>query len=164
MAILVRKLDKKGWLRAEIAKELGGLQADALKNFKTTDNALSVYRLDGDIVPLDRILAALAGTRDHLQEIDYAMFDAELLKVHDIDTNDGPGETPDEEVNQRHLNLIKLTAPKLCALISSIQARGTVARAASKMVRNALLDSIHQARIKKDKLNARLIPRLEDEG
>jgi len=36
-------LEKKAWLDKQIADELGDLQADSLKNFRTSANTLSVF-------------------------------------------------------------------------------------------------------------------------
>lgn len=65
-----------------VAKEIGGLQADALKNFKTTENKLSVYQIENidDRTLVIRVLAAIAAGRDKPGEIDYAIFDSMILK------------------------------------------------------------------------------------
>lgn len=55
---------------SEIAQQLGGLQADALKNFQTTDNTLSIFYVD-DVVPPERVAAVIALGGDRLDNVDF---------------------------------------------------------------------------------------------
>lgn len=103
----------------------GGLQADAVIDFKTDSNSLSLYVVEDDRSNLHQITAALAANADSVSNVDYALFDKQLL------INEGfvldstiKGNTPDLEVNDWHLDLIQLTAQSLGRLIEVVHVQG----------------------------------------
>jgi hypothetical protein len=58
----------------------GAMHADPLADFNTQDNCLSLWLIEGENSNLDRVLAAIAGTRQFAQNLDFA-----LLRVwHEI--------------------------------------------------------------------------------
>lgn len=52
MSILFRKLERKVYMEPQKADELGGLQADALRNFITKENVLSVYEVENELIDI----------------------------------------------------------------------------------------------------------------
>ena len=160
MAQLVRKLEKKIWLDRQIAAEFGGLQADALKNFRTSDNTLSVFLVDTDLVPADRIVAAVAGGGQHLTAIDYAVFDTAVIDEIGIATARNQGNTPDEEVNSQHLDLVSLTADQVVTLARSVQDHGEMRRINRKDIASLLEKGISDGKLKPQKLNQELFAKL----
>ena len=79
----------------------GETQADALLDLQTKDNRLSVFRVDNDI-DIQRVVIALAATRDHVANLDYAIFDDDELIARGIDITRTVGETPDQTANTLH--------------------------------------------------------------
>jgi len=159
MSTLLRKLDKKIWLDRQVAERLGSLQADALKNFKTTENKLSVF-LSDDVEP-DRILTAIASSRDKVAEIDYAVFDDKVLKQAAIKSEKTKGETPDDVVNMHHIDLIDLTAQQIHDLASFIQNYGVLQRHSKKSVVKLLNQAIVDGRLENSKINTKLLAELQ---
>jgi hypothetical protein len=101
---VVRKLENKMWLEPEIYPQLNGTQADALKNFRTTENRLSLFIAD-DENAISRILAAIVAGGQNATNADYAIFETEILDQCGINYERCPGETADEQVNKLHIDL-----------------------------------------------------------
>jgi len=160
LSILFRKLERKVYMEPQKADELGGLQADALRNFITKENALSVYEVENKLIDIERILAAIAGMRDNVQEVDYATFDSNLLEEFEIKTKKIKGDTADDEVNNLHIDLIDLTAKQVCLLASSIQKDGNLMRILKKKIGREITEGLKKGYLNKNKINEKLLPKL----
>ena len=73
----------------------GDLQGDALLDLQTKGNALSVYHVGG-VAGVDRVVTALAATRQFVSNLDYVVFDDAPLASSNIDFVQSNGETPDK--------------------------------------------------------------------
>ena len=119
MPTLVRKLNNPHWLKP-VGGNSGQPQADALKNFNTLHNNLSVYEVaDGEYDAASLAVAVAAGT-DRLQEVHFVVFDCKLVTELGIPINKTQGGTPDQYANALHRNLRIGTPKKLCALTEAI--------------------------------------------
>lgn len=148
MTSLIRKLVKFVWIDPAGAEKLGGLQADALKNFKTSCNTLSVFRVpENDNLSIEHIVAAVAARLDRLENIEYAVFDAAILDEHAIKSSEVKGKTLDARVNDLHVDLADLTAVQICAIAKSIQQHGDLRRLYKDDVCKFLADSIRNGAI-----------------
>ena len=165
MPKLIRKLEQKFWLDPQKADEIGGLQADALKNFKTTENALSVFKLnDNDIEKsVTRVLIAIACGRDKTDKIDYALFDDEILNTLNIKVNEKDGDTPDSDVNKLHIDLHSLTGDAICKLAGFIQNFGELHRLWPKDVEKAIRKGIEEGHLEVTNINTKLFDKLKKE-
>jgi hypothetical protein len=154
---VVRKLDNKLWLDPEISKELHGaqVQADAMKNFRTSDNKLSVFIAD-DADKIPRILAAIAANSTSIANVDYAIFDTDILDQHGIKYKKCPGDTPDEDVNQLHVDLEYLSAFQVCSLAQDIQGKGSLDRFSKKFIMNAITNGINNKYLNKERVKIKL--------
>ena len=88
------------------------IQSDALLDLRTEDNKLSVYKVENE-ADTERVIIALAATRENLSNLDYAVFEDSTLASTDITISQQNGETPDAEVNKLHYDLTNLTVRKL---------------------------------------------------
>lgn len=140
---ILRKIRKSKWYKHERVPWLaeGELQADALGDLQTSNNELSVWQVEDDRSNLERIITALAANSDHISNLDYALFDAQVLLELNIQSKHSRGNTPDEEANVWHLDLIQLSAQKLMKLAKAIMTDGEKVRFLPK----ELLQSIRQA-------------------
>lgn len=156
MAYLLRKLNNKrywdksphedeAWLVDEFAR------ADALKNLLTTNNSLSMYRVDDPVSQVDRVLAALASTT-HLKNVDYAYLDESEVVNIGVKLHAVPGETPDEFVNTLHVNLVELTSERLSDLAKLSIKISTSKRLYVKKVKKLIKGNINNGYIDKDKV------------
>ena len=160
MSILFRKLQKKLFMDPQKAKELGGLQADALKNFTTMENALSLWEIQNELNDIERILAAIAGTRDNVQEVEYATFDSKILEELEIKTNKIRGDTADDKVNNLHIDIIDLTAKQVYLLASSIQKDGELRRILKNKIGRKITENLKVGYLDKRKIDEKLLPKL----
>jgi hypothetical protein len=163
VAKLIRQLDQKIWLDRQIAEEFGGLQADALKNFKTTENKLSVFKVDEDNIQntVIRILVALACGRQSPDKVDYALFDSDVLKRLDIQFDEIEGTTPDLTVNKLHIDLKKLSGDKICEFAKLIQNSGELERLLSKDLEKAMREGIEKEHLQVEGINPRLLQKIK---
>lgn len=160
---LIRKLDNKQLLDPEISKELNGTQADALRNFRSQNNSLSVFIAD-DQNKIARILAAIAASGSNLDRADYAIFDTALLEHHGISYEKCPGETADKEVNDLHVDLKDLTVSQVCKLVQDIQNEATLEHISKKEVEKNIINGLEYGFLTRDRINVKLknleIPRI----
>ncbi|MEH2299367.1 MAG: hypothetical protein V7K88_10110 [Nostoc sp.] len=150
---------KSKWYKTETTAWLllGEFQSDLLGDLATSGNKLSVYRVEDDCSNLERLVAALAANCDRIANFDYVLFEEKILKDIGIKSEHTKGETPDETVNNCHLDLIELSAFRLVDLAKQILDRGKVERFSPLKVTNLLADSIKKGYLNKAKM--RLIPK-----
>ncbi|MBI5747051.1 MAG: hypothetical protein HZA13_08620 [Nitrospirae bacterium] len=150
MPFLFRKIDNKrrwdkdasfSWL------ELHDIQADPVTDLKTSQNILSVYCIDDERSNLDRVVAAIAATRDRFDILDYILFDQRILSEIDVKIEKTIGKTPDEQVNNCHLQLVELSGFKLVNLAKVILNKGETDRVLKKYVAKLIKDGIAAGQI-----------------
>src|SRR3989344_4880870 len=156
LALLLRKLEKKIWLDPEFSKKLGYFGSDALRNFRTSGNSLSVFLVQKDLILITRILTAVIGGCEYVQEAEYALFDSSILDGLGVKYVQDEGTTADTEVNKQHLNLVNLTTQQICQLAEKIQAIGTLDRVSKKKIAQSLRDGIKNGTIQPDRLYSKL--------
>lgn len=167
MPLAVRKVDHKAlWTKepdGPLAAWLprGELQADALGDVATKQNRLSIYVIDDAAgVTVDRVVAAIAATRDYVTEFDYIAFDVDVLGPLGIKTLVCPGETPDEAVNRVHWDVIDLTAMKLTAFATAIHQGGKVVRRNGTDVGKLINQGLKVGQVDKDRVRPGLSAKL----
>lgn len=127
MALLLHTVRQNRWLRDEARYWLdnGDVPADALSDLRTSQHRLSVWEVLPDHSNLERIVRALAVTKDKIAATGYVLFDSEWLPAIQIAVSrDQPGTTPDKGANDWHRDLIDLSGNKLVALTKTILERG----------------------------------------
>lgn len=127
--------------------EAGELQGDALKDVLTRNGRLSVYRVANE-TDRQRVVVALAATKEHIENIDYAVFADSDLASLGITVLDVRGDTPDEVVNELHYELGNLTVKRLIRLVEIISfgehkrvQRGEVEKQLQEAVRSGHLNN-----------------------
>ena len=164
MTVICRKLrqkrhwDGKPWLGPQEA------QADAVKCLETSENRLSVFVLDRPEDQTERVVAALALTRDNLAQIDLAIVPVEVLVRCDIQRKRVEGQTSDSGVDGWHEDLVELTVAKIAQLASAIRSEGEVRRYNQKKVETAIQKSLNADYINTEKINRDLVPSLRKRG
>ena len=135
----------------------GDIVADLLADFQTRGGATSVWLVEDDRSNLDRVLVALAVNRDHLTNIDYILFDLDLLSQADVKTEKGDGKTSDDMVNdQWHLNLVELSGHKLVSLTRRIFERSEAGTMLKKRLGELALQALGSSRLNTDKINPKM--------
>jgi hypothetical protein len=130
VSLLLRTIRKAKWYKNENVSWLaeGELQADAMADLSTKDNELSVWHIEYDRSNLEQVVAALAAGRDSIANLDYALFDQQILSAIGIKIKDTKGGSPDEKVNSWHRDLMELSATKLMELAKAIQTKAAKER------------------------------------
>lgn len=152
MSYIFRKVDKPWWYKDqrdqfEWLKD-GELVADILcEEMATVNGTLSVYLLDEGKSQLDRIVAALACTRNYLQNLDYVIFrQDDLNQVFSLE--DSLGETPDSLVNNLHRDIVHLTPALVNDLTYRIRdRRESICRCTRSKVKKKILQEINNGHI-----------------
>ena len=163
MTRLVRKLDKKIWIDKEVASREGWLDtgsvcADALKNFKTSENRLSVFSLaQEDLLP--RIVCAIVASPNtkNVPDTDYVIFDRSIIAELGISTEDTSGETLDDEVNSLHIDLTRLSGLKLVQFAEKLQEHGKIGRITKKELAKVLNTQIQAGTFVESELSEDLL-------
>lgn len=158
--MLVRKLNKKIWIDREILADLGGMQGDALKNFNTSENALSLYYVD-DAVTAKRVAAAIACGRERLDNADFAVFDESVIDELHLEVDRTPGETADTVVNGNHINVINLTATKVARLAGFVHEKGNLGRVTKKQLTSMLKALIRGTDVDRTRISDSVLSVLE---
>ena len=164
MTTIFRKLsqkrhwDRPPWLGA------GDSQADAAKCLRTEENKLSVFRLEDSDVQTERVVAALALTRDNFAEVDVAIAPEKVLEACGIQHAKVPARTPDSEVNDWHLDLVELTVAKIAELATAIRTEGRIRRYYPADVRAAIQKSLRTDYIAVECIKPKLVQSLKRHG
>jgi hypothetical protein len=131
--------------------------ADSLNDFRTHDNSLSTFIVDDDRSNLNRIVAALAGTRPDIDKLDYLLFDLQTLSTSSVRTKKSRGDTPDEKVNEWHVDIIEVSGFKLVRLISAIRAgQYQTGRFLPKEIRQLIEQGVNSGEINRERLQAKI--------
>ena len=113
---------------------------------------------------IDRVVAALALTRDKLENLDLVIAPKEVINTCDIEQCKIQGGTPDSEVNKWHLDLIELTVDKIADLALAIKNEGEFKRYHHAKVEEVIQNSLDNDCIAIDNINRNLKVSLEKKG
>jgi len=165
VSLILRKINRSKWYKDSDPPWLleGELQADVLGDLRTSSNALSVWHVESDRSNLERIAVAMVLQTKHLDHFDYALFDAQILTELNIQIVEAPGDTSDQEVNDRwHRDLIELSAGRLMELAQVIHSERTERkRILAKRIASYLADFIRAGHIDRAKLEQSQVDKLE---
>lgn len=154
MPLVLRTIRKAKWYRHEGVSwlEEGELQADALGDLVTKNNELSVWIIRDDESNLEQVVAAMAATRHHLSNFDYALFDLQHLSDLNIRMQHTRGESPDEQANAWHRDLIELSASKIMQLAKIIMEEAERRRVSEKQIRRMIIRAVNADQIDRAQL------------
>ncbi len=156
MSAVFRKLNKKRHWDSKPWLESRDVQADVAKCLTTTENKLFIFLLEKPNEQVERVVAALALTRDNLACFDLAIVSEDILSQCNIQLNKIKAKTLDAEVNEWHYDLVELTIGKVSQLASSIKCRGEIQRYQEKQVRLAIKKSLDAHHIEVDRISPKM--------
>lgn len=155
MPLVFRTIKKSKWYRNDAVPWLGhdDLQADALVGLRTEGNALSVYFVkEDDAETVERLVTALAATRQSIQELEYALFPQDVLSEIGIKITAEEGNTADSVVNTWHRHLTELSAGKITRLADAIRNGARKERVLGKRIRGMIINALATDRVDRSKL------------
>lgn len=154
MPLVLRTIRKAKWYKHENVPwlEEGELQADALGDLATKNNELSVWIIQDDESNLEQVITAMAATCHHLSNFDYALFNLEHLSDLDIRMRRTRGESPDEQANAWHRDLIELSASKIMQLAQIIMKEAARHRIPEKQIGRMITRAVDNDQIDRAQL------------
>ena len=144
MARIVRKLNaKRNWDDEPWLQEGDVQSAVSSRCLETKNNKLSIFVVDQGDEPVQRVVAALALTRDSLDVLDLAIVSERILDPCKIKKRiQSKGETPDPVVNAWHTDLAELSVTQVAVLAKEIKSQGTILRYQERDVISAIRTSL----------------------
>jgi len=128
------------------------LQADALNDLGTKSNELSVYHIAPNKSNLDQVVVALAVNTTDPSNIDFALFEENIISELGIKIKKSKGELADDQVNNWHSDLHELSASKLLSLALAIKKKAKIERKAPMQVLNIVADSLNNDQIDRSRV------------
>jgi hypothetical protein len=161
----LRTIRKAKWYKNEDVSWLaeGELQADALADLATKGNELSVWHIEDDRSNLEQVVTAVAAGRDNIANLDYALFDQQILSAINIKIKETKGGSPDEKVNAWHRDLVELSATKLMELAKAIQTEAAKERILPKDIIRLIKRAIASGQIERAKLKPGVTAKIEND-
>ena len=122
--VLKGNINTRIWARSEECSNLSWLTseevvADLILDFRIFKGELSVWRIEDDRSNLDRVIAALAATRDNPAHYAYTLIDKELLRDKGFNLEPTAGTTLDDKVNTWHFDIVELSTQKAADLANT---------------------------------------------
>lgn len=153
MPLLLRSIKKSRWNKDNFSwLTQDDIQADLLGDLVTSNNNLSVWLVQDDKSNLNEVITALASNRDTLSNLDYVIFDVNLLSDINIKIEINEGKTPYEKANRWHRDLIELTANKIVKLAESLLKHSSKERILDKEILNLIKVAVSNGQIERGKL------------
>jgi len=161
MPHILRKIRKARWYKYNqlnfpwLLEE--DIPADPLGDLATNNNTLSVWQINDDQSNLHQVVTALAANSDDIANLDYTIFDQQLLQEINITIKLTKGNSPDEMANLSwHHDLIELSARRLIDLAKAIWTHGEIKRIPEKEILNLIAQAVGSEQIQSIKLRPKI--------
>lgn len=133
------------------------------KNFKTTNNVLSLFIVKNDLSNLNRVLAAIASTRKYTAHIDYTLIPVKEINHRRFNIIQTTGQTPDSVVNtEYHRDFIEITGFQLARFAKIILDNDNFGRKREQPIIELIIQNIGDGKLDKNKLNPDLFETIKD--
>lgn len=150
-------LDDDDWQRHEAP-------ADILSDLRTNGNELSVFFIPRDnAARATRVATAMAANKSKLDHYEYILFEAAALEpIVDEHVRPSAGDTPDQEVNRLHRDLIELSAGQVANIANAMwQARDGLVRLLQADVERLVADAIKAGQIDRARVKTKILNQLQ---
>ncbi len=161
MPLILRKIRKARWYKDSKSNFPWLLDedipADPLGDLATNNNELSVWQVEDDKSNLHGVVVALAANSDDISNLDYALFDQQLLNEINIAIKPSKGVSPDEIANLNwHSDLVELSARKLVDLAKAVLVNAEIKRIPEKEILHLLVQAVLSGQIERAKLRSKI--------
>lgn len=130
--------------------------AEALKDLRTDDNALSVFEVES-VADARAIAIAIAAGKLNFDNCEWFLFDDSVLNALEISIEKSEGRTPNTRINGLHWDVGPLTGRKLVALAEAISPEpeefGFILK---KDVESTIVDSVKSGELDISRINRSL--------
>jgi hypothetical protein len=125
MPFLLRKVKLSRWVRSACPwLGYGEIPADVLMDLGTQNNELSLWEVDDDRANLNRIISAMAATKENFDPFDFMLIDRRRVEDTGLALESSPGDTPDEGAQAWHYGVSLLTTQKVNLLAAAYWEHG----------------------------------------
>ena len=125
----------------------GDLIADVFLDLCTHNGKLSVFQIDENQSHLCRVIAAFSASRENVTDIDYILVPGKDLRDR-FDVMNTLGQTPDDTVNDFHLDIVGLTPAKLLELVGLFRFhKDTMKRYKKPRITKLIQKGLHERQI-----------------
>ena len=165
MSLLIRKIDRNNWIRADTVPHETPADAITRGCMKTKDNTLSVWEAQ-DENKIDEAVLAIVSACHHLEAIDIVQIDREHLEENEIDCRETDGDTPVKDLVNTHIDLSNLAYKELGIIAYHILDKfrqDKVKRYTKTDLKQILKDAIEKQRLEIDELKEFIREKLEKE-
>ena len=162
--LLVRKITRAKWELPEDFSE-GEIPADAVSvDLKTKSNTLSFWQCaSASPENLDEIVLALAAAGEKIDTMDIVWLPSESL-CKGLAHEGTPGETPIEELADRHVNVCKLDYVRLGTVakrIANAIEKGNYKRLPKSRVAEIFVEAVQSGRVRLSSLSEKIREKIE---
>lgn len=156
--LLARAVERPRWLRRTPAGATGPC-ADALtRDLQTKSDRLSWWVVDD---AKEEVAIAIASSRHHISNVDLAIVSSEEFDKLDISWDRSSGDTPYVAANERHCDLINLSATAIARLANHLHSqREAIERVREGEVREMLIAAIGRGNINLERVRDSLLSSL----
>jgi len=165
---LLRKIDKENrwwpptaddadmtWLTAD------EVQADALVEIQTKQNALSAWFIDDHHSNLQQVVLALAASRDYASDLHYVLLDLADVAGAGLEVQRSEGNTADDDCNGKwHRDIVHLSASKMAVLAKLIHSQKKSRYERKKAIKKLLIQNIENNTLTRSRVNVTLLSHL----
>jgi len=138
------------------------IQADALNDFGTKDNQLSLWIIDDNKSNLNRVVTAYAAKRDEVTNLDYALFDVQILSDLNVNYENAPGDTPDEMANSSwHIHAKELTGQDILELVKVVSELGLPDRLSHINILTLLADGVSKQILDRSRMLPKILEKVD---
>ncbi|GAB6394145.1 MAG: hypothetical protein MdMp024_0457 [Bacteroidales bacterium] len=164
MPLLVRRIAKSKWKEPFVADKNGYIDvpADAITNcLKTTDNNLSVWKIESEEDLDDAILALITGEKqESLKKFHYVWIEEKHLLAKGLSLVASDGDTAVNDLIKKHRDISGLTYTKLDAvkdLIVDCIKNNKCHLCTVRQMKTLIEKSIQSGRLQREDLNKKLV-------
>ncbi len=160
MTLILRMIRQHRWDQPVKSNWLDDddVPADPMADFaSTSENRLSVWLIDEDMENLKQVVAAMAAARERRDKLDYVLFPWDYLDGARITCEEVLGDTPDDQANVWHRDLVELSANKVVALTKMVWKQDNDPKRINKTeAKELIVDAVLKGRIPLTKLSRKL--------
>ncbi len=135
--------------------------ADPVADFGTQKNQLSVWHVEDDQSNLEDVLTAIAAKAEFISHSDYSLIRREFLDEQGIAYRQSSGESPFEQANEWHYDIVNLSGLKILGMVRHIMERGSKDRIGENRMETLLRGAVAAGRIPPAKLHLTMRKRLD---
>lgn len=157
MSYLAHKISRSKWDHQSFMK-LDDISSDALTScLRTRNNQLSFWNCKTtSIAEVEIIALALAGGMERIDSIDIVLIPKRVLNESQFQFEQNPGSTAVTDLKDLHVDMVQLTAKKLCQLVSIVAPNVRNSTSCFRFTRTKMLgflsNAINEDRVELEKL------------